>query len=77
MRPATLALLLALAGCATEPKQEPWTKLDGSGSQAELTADDGQCKAQAFAVPGAMNNTLQVAAVYNSCMQGKRWVRKQ
>lgn len=71
-----LLLVALLTACATERRQESWVKPDGSGSQAELTADDGACRAQAFSVPGAMNNMLQVAAVYSSCMQGKGWARQ-
>lgn len=33
----------------------------------------GQCRAQAFGTPGAMQNLLQVAIVLNGCMQGKGW----
>lgn len=68
-------LLLVLVGCAgQEAREERWIKPAGGGSQAELSADDGQCKAQAFAIPNAP--TMQVAMVYNACMQGKGWARE-
>lgn len=64
-----LLIVLLLAGCATTEKV--WVK-DGA-SQQDFHADAGQCKAQAFGVPGAMFNQMQVAIVYASCMQGKGW----
>lgn len=62
-----LAVLLLLCGCATQP--EVWVKA-GAGSP-EFNMDAGQCKAQAFSVPNAP--LMQVAIIYNSCMQGKGW----
>lgn len=66
----TAAVLLPLAvisGCATT--ESVWVK-NGS-SQQNFNMDMGQCRAQAFAVPGAP--LMQVAIVQNSCMEGKGW----
>jgi hypothetical protein len=41
------------------------------GTQEDFQMDSGQCKAQAYSVPGAP--PMQIAIVYNSCMQGKGW----
>lgn len=62
--------VLLLAGCAT-PTQTYWEK--PGASRADFNTDIGYCQAQAFGVPGAMNNLLQVAAVQSSCMQGRGW----
>lgn len=62
-------LLALLAGCAT--KQTYWEK-PGS-TQQDFNADIGACRAQAFSVPGAMNNLMQVAIVQSTCMQSKGW----
>lgn len=64
-----LVVLLALAGCAS--KQTYWDK--SGASEADFNTDMGQCRAQAFSVPGAMNNLMQVAIVQSTCMQGKGW----
>lgn len=65
-----LVVLMLLAGCATRT-ESVWVK--PGADQAQFNADIGQCRAQAFSVPGAMNNLMQVAAVQSSCMQGKGW----
>lgn len=62
-----LFVLLLLAGCATTERY--WVK-PGSTPQ-EFYADEGQCKAQALGAPGMY--TMQVAMVFNACMQGKGW----
>lgn len=59
-------LLLLLVGCAA---QRSWYK-DGA-TQQDFYQDQGQCKAQAFGMVGA--SMMQVAIVFNSCMQGKGW----
>lgn len=65
----TIAALMAtlLAACATT--ESVWVR-PGAGQQ-EFYMDRGMCQAQAFGVPGG--STLQVALVFNSCMQGKGW----
>lgn len=66
-----LIVLLLLAGCATQQPRTVWQK---SGSTyAEFQSDSGYCRAQAFGVPGAMGNLLQVAIVQRSCMESKGW----
>lgn len=65
-----IALVAALAGCATQPEMV-WEHPEAS--QQRWGADQGQCQAQAFAVPSAP--ALQVAAVYAGCMRGKGWQR--
>lgn len=65
MRVALLALMV-LAGCASH---KVWVR--PGASQQDFAMDSGQCKAQAFSVPNAP--MMQVAVVYNSCMQGKGW----
>lgn len=62
-------VVLLLAGCATT--QTYWEK--PGASQSDFQVDMGQCRAQAFGVPGAMNNLMQVAMVQSACMQGKGW----
>lgn len=62
-----LAAAIALSACATHPRQ--WVR-EGAGAE-DFHRDSGQCKAEAFAVPGAP--MLQIAMVYNACMQGKGW----
>ena len=69
-------LVLVLAGCAA-PKPEPryeWYRADG---MASLQADIGQCEAQAFSVPGATRNLMQVAMVRESCMRGKGYTIRE
>lgn len=68
-----LLFVLLLAGCAT--KQTYWEK--PGASTEDFHADMGVCRAQAFGVPGAMNNLMQVAMVQNACMQGKGWYQVQ
>lgn len=64
-----LLVLLIAAGCAT--KETYWEK--PGASSAQFDADMGACRAQAFGVPGAMNNLMQVAIVQSTCMQGRGW----
>lgn len=74
-RTIALSVLLALAGCAAQQqKQMLWDKQ--GWNQADASADEGQCRAQALSVPGAMNNMVQVAAVFGSCMQGKGYYQR-
>lgn len=70
VRFSRMALLAAIAGCAAQT-QTYWEK-PGS-TRADFDADMGQCRAQAFGVPGAMGNLMQVAIVQSQCMQGKGW----
>lgn len=67
-------LILLLAGCATHA-DPVWMK-EGS-TRADFDADLGYCRAQAFSVPGAMGNLLQVAMVQRSCMEGRGWHLEQ
>lgn len=67
MKFTPILLALLLASCATT--ESVWVK-PGS-SEREFAMEAGQCKAQAFSVPNAP--LMQVAIVYNSCMQGKGW----
>lgn len=73
MKYAIAVAVLLLTGCATRP-QMAWFK-DGS-TQQDFNAELGQCRAQAFGVPGAMNNLLQVAIVQQNCMLGKGWEQR-
>lgn len=66
-----LIVLLMLAGCAQTQKRSHWEK--PGATEQEFNADMGQCRAQAFSVPGAVQNLMQVAIVQNSCMQGRGW----
>ena len=63
---AAIGVLGFLLGCAT-PKV--WQKQ--GASQQDFYTDSGQCRAQAFGAPGMY--TMQVALIYNNCMQGKGW----
>lgn len=61
--------LLTLAGCATTQDEWHWAK--AGGSQQAFAIDHGQCRAQAFGVPGV--SLLQAALVLDGCMHGKGW----
>lgn len=65
-----IALFVLLSGCATQPEWR-WEKPGASGQQYSM--DNGQCRAQAFSV--ASGNMMQIALVYDGCMQGKGWYR--
>lgn len=69
MRRTIALLVLLLAGCATT---ETFWEKPGASAQ-DFNSDSAQCRAQAFSVPGAMNNLMQVAIVQNQCMQGRGW----
>lgn len=56
-----------LASCATT--ELAWDK-PGSTQQAYYQ-ESGQCRAQAFSVPGV--SQLQAVLVFENCMQGKGW----
>lgn len=68
---AVLASLALLTGCATT--EAVWVK-DGSNQQS-FTMDMGQCRAQAFAFPGAP--LIQRVIVLEACMEGKGWEREE
>ncbi|TAM17607.1 MAG: hypothetical protein EPN62_19910 [Candidimonas sp.] len=57
-----------LAGCAAPMV---WNK-DGA-TQQDFYMESGQCKAQAFSIAGAP--IMQIAIVYNSCMEGHGWYK--
>lgn len=59
--------VLLLAGCATT--EDVWVQQGASDQQFYM--DRGQCQAQAFGAPGMQ--ALQVALIFNGCMQGKGW----
>lgn len=59
-----------LAGCATQP-EFVWMK-NGSTEQ-EFYQDNGQCRAQAFSVPGV--SLMQAVLVFEACLQGKGWYK--
>jgi hypothetical protein len=60
------AIPLALAACA-----QPRVWYRAGATQQDFYMDQGQCKAQGF---GANSGTLlQIALIYNACMQGKGW----
>lgn len=61
----TAALLVS---CATQ-KEMLWDKPGWNAQQHD--ADLAQCRAQAFSVPGATQNLMQVAIVQTECMRGK------
>lgn len=62
-----IVALMFLVGCATNDKA--WTK-PGSTEQ-DFYIDTGQCRAQAYSVPGTP--PMQLALIFESCMQGKGW----
>lgn len=66
-----LLVLMLLAGCATT--ERVWVK--NGASEQDFYMDQGQCRAQAFGTPGMY--TMQVALVYNSCMQGRGWYTEE
>lgn len=68
MTRAFIAIAMLTAGCAAE---KVWLK-DGA-SKGDFRVDSGQCRAQAFGLsPGA--SVMQVAIVYNGCLEGRGWV---
>lgn len=68
-----IAVCVALiSGCAAP---QGWYKAGTTAQEFEM--DRGMCNAQAFGVPGAMNNMMQVAIVQNACMRGKGWVLQE
>lgn len=69
-RVAIVAIATILAGCATQPE---YTWLKPGGSADEWNRDNGQCRAQAFSVPGV--SLMQAVLVYEGCMQGKGYDR--
>jgi hypothetical protein len=68
MRVTAFIIAAALTGCATQ-QDLVWRK--PGGSEQEFYSDLGQCRAQAFSVPGAQ--LMQVAMVQQSCLMGKGW----
>jgi hypothetical protein len=65
----TAVVLTALAtGCATNGN---WAWDKSGSTQQSFSADHGQCRAQAFSVPGV--TVLQAALVLDGCMHGKGW----
>lgn len=67
----TVAMAAAVVGCAADNNAWAWGK-PGATQQA-FYEDHGQCRAQAFSVPGV--TVLQAALVLDGCMQGKGWQR--
>lgn len=64
----SLLLLMAAAisfGCAQ--KEVRWNK--PGATQQEFSMDQGQCRAQAFAVP--LTSLVQRVVIYEACMQGR------
>ena len=59
--------LTVLSGCATT--EATWEKR--GATRQDFNMETGQCRAQAFSIPGV--SVMQAAAVYSSCMQGKGW----
>ena len=66
---STIAALITigLVGCATT--ETVWNK--SNSSEQEFNMESGQCRASAFGVSNP--SMMQIAIVYNSCMQGKGW----
>lgn len=67
------ACVAALCGCASM-MQPQWAWYKEGATEQDFEMDRGQCKAQAFSVPGA--SMLQVALVIQNCMIGKGWVKR-
>lgn len=70
-------LFVLLLGACAAPQPEPRYEWYRQTGLADLQADLGQCEAQAFAVPGATRNLMQVAMVRESCMRGKGYTIRQ
>ena len=64
-----LALLAALAGCASSRSDFTWQKQGASADDFET--DLGQCQAQAFSIPGV--SLRQAVIVQTTCLRGKGW----
>lgn len=69
MKNILVATLILLSGCATQPEWR-WDK--PGATQAELSQDIGQCRAQGLAGTQGMV-TPGTAMIMHSCMQGKGW----
>lgn len=69
MKIAVLSLFV-LAGCAAN---QNWAWDKPNSSEQEFYMDHGQCRAQAFGVPGV--SLMQAALVLDGCMNGKGWRR--
>jgi hypothetical protein len=67
---ALVALAVALAGCATN---NDWAWDKPGSTQRDFDMDHGQCRAQAFAVPGV--SLLQAVLVLDGCMHGKGYTK--
>lgn len=68
MKKPIALLLVALAGCATT--EDVWVKR--GASDHDFHQDSGQCRAQAFSIPGG-GMQMNAVVVYQSCLQGKGW----
>jgi hypothetical protein len=69
-----LSAVLLLAPLLLVACQNQGTTWEREGAtQQDFYMDQGQCKAQAFGLPGG--NMMQMAMVMNACMQGKGWYR--
>lgn len=66
-----IALFVLLTGCA---QQQQWAWYKEGSTRQMYDMESGQCSAQAYGSPGM--NMMQVAMVYQSCMQGKGWYSK-
>jgi hypothetical protein len=71
MRTPLLCAAALLAGCVTTEPQYVWQHREAS--QERYDVDTGQCKAQAFQMPGS--SLQRSVIVFESCMQGKGWQR--
>ncbi len=61
-------IAVLLTACATE-NEMLWDR--PGWNEQQYQADVAQCRAQAFSVPGATQNLLQVGIVQTECMRGK------
>ncbi len=66
MNRSSLFIIFFLAACA---QPTVWEK--PGASQQDFYQESGQCRAQAFSIPGAP--MAQIAAVYSNCLAGKGW----
>lgn len=63
-----VVLTILATGCATN---NDWAWDKPGSTQQSFGEDHGQCRAQAFSVPGV--TVLQAALVLDGCMHGKGW----
>jgi hypothetical protein len=72
MRLISLLATVALSGCVTGESDFVWDHPNSNEQQFHM--DSGQCRAQAFQMPGS--SLRRSVVVFESCMQGKGYYKR-